>query len=159
MKTKFSIFSIIMAALFISLVAAAFIPVMAAQDKLLTVEQTNALTGSVNYTPAIDLGAAENPDAWALGYIKASIPALPNATNSATTNLFTLQQSTNNSTWVNTQPLVQGWIVGATSATNTATTIKLPLPPDVSRYIRIAQTVPTGAGTNTTVTNRYTLTR
>lgn len=133
------------------------LPASAAEDKKLSVAQTNAPANSTNYTTALDLGSTETSDVWSQVYLKGEIPALPNATNSAVTYTYTLQTSTNNSTWANTTTLIQGSIAGATSATNTATTLRLPIPKDVYRYVRVAQGVPASGGDNSTKTNYWRL--
>jgi hypothetical protein len=143
----------------LSLWACLALPALAADDAKLTVTQTNAAVASTNYTAAIDLGADENPDMWRRMYLKGEIPALAKATNSATTYTYTLQTSADGSTgWANTSPMIQAQIAGASSATNTATEFLVPVPPNVSRYIRVAQAVPAAAGDNTSVTNTWSLT-
>jgi len=126
-------------------------------DSNLKVSQTNAVAGATNYTAALDLGNAETSTLWETAFIRATIPLLPNATNAATTLTFILQTSTNNSTWTVTSPLIQGQIVGASAATNTATVIKFPIPPDVNRYLRIQQVAPADSGNSSTKTNVYQL--
>jgi hypothetical protein len=133
-------------------------PAFAMDDSTLKVSQTNATVDATNYTAAIDLGTSAPATVWKQAYLRAEIPALAKCTNSAVTRLFNLQTSTNNSTWVVPSPAVQGQIVGATAATNTATTIKLPIPPDVKRYIRIQQINPAAGGDDSTVTNVFWLT-
>jgi hypothetical protein len=98
-----------------------------------------------------------SPKVWNLAYLRANIPATANATNSATTLLFTLQDSADNSSWAYTAPLVQLQVAGGSSITNTALSVKMPIPPDVRRYIRVQQISPTASGANTGVTNVYTL--
>jgi len=130
-------------------------PARAADDYNMRVALTNSVAGTTNNTASMDLGAAAPDAIWRYAYVKAAIPATPNATNSATTFLFTLQDSANNSTWANTTPLVQLQVAGASSITNTALSVKMPIPPAVRRYIRIQQISPAASGANTTVTNVY----
>ena len=134
---------------------AALMPALAMDDLNLKVSITNAITGSSNQTAALDLGVAAPATVWKQAYLEANIPALANATNSATTLLWELQTSTNGSTWTETQPFQVGKIVGGTSITSNAATIKFPIPPDAKRYLRVNQVVPVGAGTNITVTNVF----
>jgi hypothetical protein len=154
-----SLYKIIIAALFIFALMLALAPVARAMDDTnLKVSQTNAVAAATNYTASIDLGNAAPSVVWKQGYIRAEIPALPQNTNSAVTRTFVLETSTNNSTWTQTAPVIQGEIAGATVATNTATTLRIPIPPDVKRYIRVRQGNPAAGGNDSTVTNAFYLT-
>jgi hypothetical protein len=132
-------------------------PATAADDYNLQVTKINPAVDATNYTTAWDLGSTTTGQTWRTAYVKGAIPALTLLTNSATTATYTLQTSTNNSTWTLTSPVVQGQITGATSATNTATTLRMPIPPTVSRYVRVQQILPALAGDITSKTNVWTL--
>lgn len=137
--------------------AVSLLPARAADDSNLQVTKAYPSAGATNTTSAIDLGTDEPGQIWRMAYVRADIPATANATNSATTFLFTLQDSADNVTFANTTPLVQLQITGASSVTNTAQSVKLPIPPGVQRYIRVQQIAPTASGANTGVTNTFTL--
>ena len=136
----------------------ALTPAFAMDDTNLKVSQTNAVAAATNYTAAIDLGNASPNVVWKQAYLRGEIPALPQNTNSAVTRTFVLETSTNNSTWTEPVPRIVGELAGASTSTNTATTIKFPIPPDVKRYIRVRQGNPASGGSDSTVTNAYYLT-
>lgn len=130
---------------------------VAADDTNFKVSITNAAAGVTNATSSIDLGTATPSAVYSYAYMRAAIPAMPNCTNAATTMLYTLQTSTNNSTWVYTDPIVQVRVVGVASTGTAATTQKMPIPPDVKRYLRVEGVSPAASGANTGVTNVFTL--
>jgi len=129
-------------------------PARAADDATFRQTLTNAPAAGTNYSAVIDLGTASTSQMWRLGYVKLSVPALPNAVTTATNMSFTLQTSSDNSTWANTVPLIQANLAGVASTGTGATNFYLPLPPVmVKRYIRIAQGAPSTVGDNTAKTN------
>ncbi len=60
-----------------------------------------------------------------------------------------MQDSADNTTFANTNPLVQVSILGVTSTGSLAVVRKMPLPPAVRRYIRFRQDVPANGGNGT----------
>lgn len=111
---------------------------------------------SNNNTPSIDLGN-EQPFTTVQRrmHIQVDVPALSDHTNTGLTNTLTLQDSADNSSFANTQPLIQVGIPGVASTGSPATSVKVPLPPGVRRYVRFNQTVPTGAGTGSNAVVNY----
>jgi hypothetical protein len=155
---KFSFKNLLFAALVVFGLMLLTSTASAMDDTNLKVSQTNAVASATNYTASIDLGNAAPNVVWKQAYLRAEIPALPQNTNSAVIRTFVLETSTNNSTWTVTSPVLQGELAGASTSTNTASTIKFPIPPDVKRYIRVRQGNPASGGSDATVTNNYYLT-
>ena len=123
------------------------------KDASITITKALPNTASNNNTGAIDLkvlpvagGAPANQ--WRLGYVEITFPALSDHTNTSVTNLLTLQHSidSNVSNYANCNPLIQAQVVGVGSTGSAAATFRVSLPPDVKRYIRFNQTVPTNGG-------------
>jgi hypothetical protein len=114
-----------------------------------------------NNTNSIDLNvetAGGVSNKWRLGYIEVDIPALSDHTNTSVTNLITLQHSAEAAAnFANTNPLVQVQLVGVAGNGSVATVARVPLPPDVKRYVRFNQTVPTNGGTGSNATITYDL--
>jgi hypothetical protein len=152
-------FPIFLAALVAILLLTVLAPrATAADDYGLRVTLTNSAVSSSNSTAAIDLGSTNTAQIGTYAYLKAEIPALTLATNSATVLTYNLQHSTaSGSGFADTNPKIEYRITGGSSATNTATTVALPIPRNVNRYIRVMQQVPAAAGDITSKTNVYTL--
>jgi hypothetical protein len=111
-----------------------------------------------NQTDTIDLGT-ERPfdNKQRLAHVEISVPALTDHTDSSKTNLFVLQESSDDSSYADTNPMIECKLVGVTTSGSAATTFKVPLPPGVKRYIQFTQTVPSGSGTGTNATVTYAL--
>ena len=127
------------------------------KDSALTLTKALPNTAANNTTAALDL----NPEAtgfltnqWRLGYVNLSIPALSDHTNTSVSNLFTLQDSTDNGNFANTNPLVQCSVVGVASTGSVAKSLKVPLTPGIRRYVRFNQSIPAngGNGNNASIT-------
>ena len=129
----------------------------AADDNSFKRSPTNAPVASTNYTTAFDTGNANTSEIWRSAYLRGAIPALPNCTNTAVTRTFTLESSTNNSTWEETSPLIQARLVGIASTGTGATNYYLPIPPAVNRYLRVRQGVPAAGGDDSALTNTWQL--
>ena len=110
-----------------------------------------------NNTAAIAL-LTEVPfdDKWRKGFVRVTVPALSDHTNTSVTNLITLQhsQDANLSNFANTSPLIQVQVPGVASTGSAQTIANVPLPPAVKPYIRFRQDVPAngGIGNNAVVT-------
>jgi hypothetical protein len=134
-------------------------------DALLRVTKALPNAAANNTTIGIDLniqpsplsGGKEPSNKWRLTFARVNIPALSDHTNTSITNLITLQDSADNATFANTNPLVQVQLVGVASTGSVAVIRKVPLPPEVRRYIRFRQDVPTNGGTGTNATVTYDL--
>lgn len=115
------------------------------QDLQLTPAVVNFPAAGVTVnTQAVDLGPDGNySNAWRLGQVVISVPALPNNTDNTKSYTFTIQDAANVSqgiplgsgsppalgAFANTNPLIQGSVVGVASTGSLATTLRLPLPP------------------------------
>ena len=131
------------------------------KDASTTVVKALPNAAANNNTGAIDMkvlptsgGAPANMQR--LAHVEITFPALSDHTNTSVTNLITLQHSAddNASNYANCNPLIQAQVVGVASTGSVLTTFRVPLPPDVKRFIRFNQTVPTngGIGSNANVT-------
>jgi hypothetical protein len=131
------------------------------KDASFTIVKALPNAAANNNTSGIDLrvlptsgGAPANM--WRLAYVEITFPALSDHTNTSVSNLITLQHAAddNTSNYANTVPLIQAQVVGVGSTGSAATTFRVPFPPDVKRFIRFNQTVPTngGVGSNANVT-------
>lgn len=136
-----------------------------AKDALLSVSKTLPNAAANNATIGIDLNidpanlttGKSQSNKWRLLYAEANIPALSDHTNTSITNLIVLQDSADNATFANTNPSVIVSLVGVASTGSVAVKRKLPLPPEVRRYIRFQQFVPTNGGTGSNATVYYDL--
>jgi hypothetical protein len=86
---------------------------------------------------------------WRIGFFQVGMAAIPNFTNTTATVTLTLQDSTDNSNFANTQPLIQVSVVGVANGP-AAQTLKVPLPPNVRRYVRFNQAATANATTSST---------
>jgi len=113
-----------------------------------TYNRTKALPNAAanNNTDSVDLGIEARNNIWQKARLQVDIPALSDHTNTSVTNLFTLQTSSDNGNWANTVPLIQVGVVGVASTGSAATSVQVPLPPNMSRYARFNQLVPTNGG-------------
>jgi hypothetical protein len=118
----------------------------------------NNNTGAINLRVLPTSGGAP-ANQWRLGYVEITFPALSDHTNTSVTNLITLQHSAddNASNYANCNPVIQAQVVGVGSTGSAATTFRVPLPPDVKRYIKFNQTVPTNGGTGSNANVVYDL--
>ncbi len=130
------------------------------KDSALTLTKALPNTAANNNTAALDF----NPEAtgfltnqWRQGYIALSIPALADHTNTSVSNLFTLQDSTDNGNFANTNPLVQVSVVGVVSTGSLATVKKVPLVPGIRRYVRFNQAIPANGGNGNNASISYEL--
>jgi hypothetical protein len=126
-------------ALAAALALALTLPASAATDAALSVSQTNCSSLASNSTASFDLLSATPDTAWRNVYILADIPALTNSVIAATNMLFMLQDSANNVAFTNTVPQVIARVPGVATTGSLATKIKMPIPPGVRRYVKIAQ--------------------
>jgi hypothetical protein len=118
-----------------------------------------------NDTNVIDLGIDAAPNAggqtksnkWRLLYVEIDVPALSDHTDSTKSNTFTLFTSASNAVGAQTNPLIQASVAGVASTGSPATTLRVPLPPGVLRYISFRQAVPSGGGTGSNATVTYDL--
>ena len=108
---------------------------------------------AANQTDTIDLGT-ERPfdNKQRLGHIEISVPALADHTDSSKVNTLTLQESSDDSAYANTNPLIQARVTGVTSTGSVAVTFKVPLLAGMKRYVQFTQTVPSGSGSGTNAT-------
>jgi hypothetical protein len=129
------------------------------KDALLSITKSLPNAAANNNTNGIDLGRAADvrDNLWRLGYLLVTVPALSDHTNTSVTNLLTLQDSADNSTFANTAPQIQVQVTGVASTGSVATMFKVPLPPGVRRYIRFNQSVPTNGGTGSNASVAYDL--
>ncbi len=126
------------------------------KDASLTVTKALPNANAANNTPTIDLHiATPNSDKWRKAYLLITVPALSDHTDTTKTNTFRLQDSADDSSYANTGVQIQANVAGVASTGSAAATFKVPLPPDIRRYVQVTQTVPTGGGTGSNATVTY----
>jgi hypothetical protein len=114
--------------------------------------------GASNQTGTLDLNVlAPNSNQWRSGYLLITVPALADHTDSAKTNTLTLQDSADDNSYADTAPAVVAKIAGVASTGSPAKTFRVPLPPDVRRYLQFNQSIPTGGGTGSNAVLTYEL--
>jgi len=121
--------------------------------------KTKALpaANATNLTDVIDLQAVlGNPDPEAF-LIEVAVPALPANSDATKTILITLQDSEDDSSYADVEPLIQCKIPGVATTGSAAKTFTFRTPPGLRRYVKFLQTVPTGAGDNTAKSVTYSL--
>lgn len=108
-----------------------------------------------NNTASFDLG---QKTAGELEQIECeiAIPALP-ALVEAKTVTIKLQDSADDSSFADTDPLISTVVTGAVGNGAAAKTVRFRLPPAVRRYIRLNQAVLTAGGDNTGVSTTFSL--
>ena len=98
---------------------------------------------ATNYSDSFDISATGwVPDA----VLEIAFPASANHTDSTKSVLIVLQHSSDNSSFTNVSPLIELIVPGVTSTGSDAVTKRIRLPDGVSRYVRFAQTGPSGDG-------------
>jgi hypothetical protein len=114
---------------------------------------------AVTYLPAAGSTAAASPS-FNLGSgtfkpeemeIEVALPAMTNRTSASYTITATLQDSADNITFANTNPLIQCGVIGVASTGSPATTFRFRPPANVRQYIQVLFSVPSGDATNTGV--------
>jgi hypothetical protein len=121
------------------------------QDATLHSQGYLPAAGATNVTPALDLHVDGDSfgNAWRLGVILVTVPAMPNHTDPTKTITLSMQQTPNGGALANTVPLIQVQIPGMAITGSVATTVKCPLPPLLTGPIQFSQLVPAGDGNNT----------
>jgi hypothetical protein len=125
------------------------------KDAKFTLIQALPAAAANNNTTSIDLNIEAPSAKWRQANIEVAVPALSDHTNVSVTNTLTLQDSSDNSTFANTQPLIQIAVVGVASTGSLASTVKVPLPPACRRYVRFNQAVPANGGTGSNANVAY----
>lgn len=128
------------------------------KDATLIKTKVMPAAAATNYTDSIDLGTTYPGATVEEHELEMAIGAMANNTDSSKTILFTLQDSADDSTFLDVSPLNQLQVDGVAVTGSVAVTKKIRLPSNVRRYIRVSQVVPSGAGDNTAVTQTYSLT-
>lgn len=126
-----------------------FIPFQ--QDADLVKTRTIPAAGATNYSGSIDLGAAQ-PFKHGNQMVKIVIPACVSLTNTGATSTVTLQDSTDDSSFSDVNPLHQVQYTGVATTGYLGDTYYFTLPPKLNRYIRIKCVSHASAGDNTAVT-------
>jgi hypothetical protein len=119
------------------------------KDANLHLEKYLPAAAATNYSDSLDLGSASPGMSVEDTELRVTIPALPNNTDSSKTTTLTLQDSADDSSFADVDPLHQIQIAGVASTGSAAATKRLRLPSTIRRYVRFAQAVPSGAGDNT----------
>ena len=122
------------------------------RDASMASTRTLPNANATNYSSSIDLGAVLPQDICISMQIEVQIPALTDHTNTSITNTFTLQDSADNVTFANVNPLIQFGLTGVATTGTAATAGVLPIPANVRRYARVACNVPTSGGTGSNAT-------
>ena len=114
-----------------------------------------------NNSDALDINPESSgflTNQWRLGYFEVAVPALSDHTNTSVVNTLTLQHSAEASAnFANVDPLTQIQITGVGSTGSAARTVKVALTPDIKRYVRWNQNVPTNGGTGSNANVTYQL--
>jgi hypothetical protein len=112
--------------------------------------KTKALpaAAATNYSDSIDLADKLPGIQHEAKQIEVAIPALPSLAD-AKTYTATLQDSADDSTFVDVAPLASIILTGASGAGAAAKTQLFPLPKDLRRYIRVKSVVQSAGGDNT----------
>lgn len=144
-----------------------------AQDAKLSVTLALPAAAANNTTGILDLQAVSpNSDAWRLGRICATIPALPALTDNTKTITLEIQSAEANlstsppapalplpGSFANSNPEQIGNIKGVASTGPSATTLYFTIPCDsngsAQQFIQFVQTVPSGGGDNTALSIVY----
>lgn len=120
------------------------------RDTNLKVTKALPAAAATNYSDAIDLIDSAPGIKMRAAEIEVALPATPSLVDDKTITL-TLQDSADNSTFAAIATLAPIVATGAGGAGAAAITRKFKLPEDVRRYIRLAQTVLTGGGSNVAI--------
>ena len=126
------------------------------KDSKFTLTKALPNANASNLTASMDLNIEVPFDnKFREAYVLVTVPALSDHTDSTKTDTLTLQDSADNSSFANTAPLIQVQIAGVATTGSAATTVKVPLPPGVRRYIQFNQLrYPTGGVTGRAATRR-----
>ena len=116
---------------------------------------TNVIDLNIDAAP--NAGGQSKSNKWRLAYVEIDVPALGDHTDPTKSNTFTLYHSATNAVGAVTNPLIQASVPGVASSGSAATTLRVPLPPGVLRYISFRQAVPSGGGTGSNATVTYDL--
>ena len=128
------------------------------KDASLKVTKALPNANAANQTGTIDLNVlAPNSNQWRHGYVLITVPALADHTDTTKTNTFTLQDSADDSSYADTAPAILARVAGVASTGSPVKTFKVPLPPDVRRYLQFTQSIPTGGGTGSNAVVSYEL--
>lgn len=115
--------------------------------------------GATNYSDSIDLGDQSPGQSKLDGFqFEVAIPALPSLAD-AKTYTGTLQDSADNTTFVDIAPLASITRLGAGGVGAAAKTQLYPLPKDLRRYVRLKNVMLAAAGDNTAVSVTLSLVR
>lgn len=128
------------------------------KDALLIKTKALPAANATNQSDTFDVGdMAGKGLANDLFEFEVSVPALPANTDNTKTILITLQESADDSTYADVDPLTQIKIAGVTTTGSAARTVRVPVAGGGKRYLQFNQTVPTGAGDNTAKSITYAL--
>ena len=110
-----------------------------------------------NNSDVIDLEAASGDPDPGMFDVEVSVPALANHTDSTKTITIQVYDSADNSSFAEIAPRIECRIPGVASTGSLAKTFTFRLPPEVRRYLRFNQAVPSGDGDNTASSITYSL--
>jgi len=119
------------------------------KDANLHYEKYLPAAAATNQSPTIDLGQVAGGAVPNDFEILITVPALANNTDSAKTTTLVLQDSADDSSYADTDPVITINIPGVTSTGSAARTVRVRVPSTVARYLQFTQTVPSGGGDNT----------
>jgi hypothetical protein len=88
------------------------------------------------------------PEHWRMAKVFVNLPALPTHTNSATSITLRLQDSSDNSNWADTLPVVEVVLPGIASTGTPKQTATVGFPPKLRRYARFSQIADANANAN-----------
>lgn len=119
------------------------------KDAALHQEKYLPAAAADNQSPTIDLETV-TPGMSVEGMeLEIKVPALPNHTDSSKVITLTLQESADDLSYANANPLIQCRVPGVGSTGSAETTFRVRLPSTTKQYIQFTQAVPSGAGDNT----------
>jgi len=81
--------------------------------------------------------------------IEVALPAMTNRTSASYTITATLQDSADNITFANTNPLIQCGVIGVVATGSPATTFRFRPPANIRQFVQMEFSVPAGDADNT----------
>lgn len=98
--------------------------------------------GASNNSPTIDLGHSPTGIPPVGSELIVDIPALAVHTDNTKTLILKLQDSADDSSYADVDPVIQTLVVGVTSTGSAAKSVRLPIPSTCRRYVQINTTNP-----------------
>lgn len=125
------------------------------KDAQLIVTKALPAAAANNNTDSIDIkGGTSNVDVPAGVHVECVIPALANLADTKKVTIH-IEESDDDSTWSDVDPLGQTTVTGAGGAGSSAKTVDFALPPTLKRYVRFNQAVDSAGGDNTASSITY----